>query len=218
MGFRSAAVMVACSFLLGTLFICAIVDIPVLFGPQPPTHDSLDKAERFYYALWTGPLAVRTLLHVMMVVITAAICLKLADGTDSALYFDGGSVLLLIMGIALYTTVTVPTLEAISESFVSPKKAYPLNPSLLFSFQNMISKTPLSAEQIAGMTTEPLTALERAESIGVLCASNALSVLALAGILLLQSGQWYAEAWERNALLAEDRRLAAVAEARRKAQ
>jgi len=113
MGFKEAAVLAPVSFCLGILFICLTVDQKLLWGEL--TEETINNGFQFYTTFFNAPLAIKGLLHSMMGFGMLGLVVKLHKWDDSAMYFDGSSLVAYVFGLCVYLTVTVPGLQTIVE-------------------------------------------------------------------------------------------------------
>ncbi|KAF7430601.1 hypothetical protein PC9H_006309 [Pleurotus ostreatus] len=111
MGFRQAAVLSTVSFFLGVLFICFTVDHRLLYTEL--TQEAIQDGFIFYTTFFNAPPAIKALLHAMVGVGVVGLISKLHKWDDSAMFFDGTSLAAYVFGIAVYITVTIPTLRTI---------------------------------------------------------------------------------------------------------
>ncbi|GAA5851801.1 hypothetical protein JCM5353_006880 [Sporobolomyces roseus] len=224
MGFLTSSALVSSSFLLGNLFTGLLWDCNVLFGlTEPISHATIEAIESYYLTWWNGPMAVKMFLHVMVTLkfgndrcsysSSPRIVAKFARYTETAYYFSGGSILMLILTASLYIVITVPSIRTIA--------ADPLNKALLvhsgediFSrFQTyfvkrgsgtLAERARETAKRVAQLG--PMTWDERVMHVQVLCAANVLAMGLLVGVVLLQASEWYVEEDLRNETIAELRK------------
>jgi len=111
MGFRQAAVLSSAGFLLGILFVCFAIDHRLLFTNF--TEQDVADGFQFYSMFYNAPPAIKMLLHSMVGVGLIGLIGKLHKWDEAAVFFDGSSLAAYIFGIALYLTVTVPSLRTI---------------------------------------------------------------------------------------------------------
>jgi len=111
MGFRGAAVLSATSFFLGVQFICFNVDHRILYGKL--TDDVVEDGFQFYTTFFNAPPAIKALLHGLMGVGIIALLSKLHKWDESAMFFDGSSIVAYVFAISVYITVTIPALRTI---------------------------------------------------------------------------------------------------------
>ncbi|KAJ6625023.1 Shr3 amino acid permease chaperone [Mycena sp. CBHHK59/15] len=111
MGFRQAAVLGPVCFFLGVLFICFNIDHHVLWGAH--TAETVADGFQFYTTFFNAPPAIKAMLHGMIGVVLIGLVAKLHTWDDSAMFFDGSSLVVVVFGLAVYLTVTVPTLRTI---------------------------------------------------------------------------------------------------------
>lgn len=117
MGFRQGAVLASCSFFLGVLFICFFVDYRILH--QPLTDDIIEDGFQFYATFFNAPPAIKALLHGFIGVGILGLVAKLHAWNDSAVLFDGSSLAAYVFAVAVYLSVTIPSLRTI----VTPAEA-----------------------------------------------------------------------------------------------
>ncbi|KAF8998600.1 Shr3 amino acid permease chaperone [Cyathus striatus] len=108
MGFRQAAVLAPVCFFLGVLFICFNVDHKILWTEL--TDDVVADGFQFYTTFFNAPPAIKALLHGMMGVGLIGLVSKLHNWDESAIFFDGSSLVTFVFAIAVYLTVIIPTL------------------------------------------------------------------------------------------------------------
>ncbi|KAJ7460548.1 Shr3 amino acid permease chaperone [Mycena latifolia] len=111
MGFRQAAVLGPVCFFLGVLFICFNIDHRVLWGGL--SEDTVEDGFQFYTTFFNAPPAIKAMLHGMVGVLLLGLVSKLHAWDDSAMFFDGSSLVAVVFGLAVYMTVVVPTLRTI---------------------------------------------------------------------------------------------------------
>jgi len=111
MGFRGAAVLAATSFFIGVQFICFNVDHRILYSPL--TDEVVNDGFQFYTTFFNAPPAIKALLHALMGVAIASLLAKLHTWDETAMFFDGSSIAAYILTIAVYLTVTIPSLRTI---------------------------------------------------------------------------------------------------------
>ncbi|KAG8900757.1 hypothetical protein FRB99_005771 [Tulasnella sp. 403] len=113
MGYRNAIVLSTTSFFLGVLFISFNVDYRLLY--LPPTPEAAQAGFQFYTTFYNAPVAVKTLLHALVGIDILALILKLNKWDESALFFDGSSLVALMAAVILYLSVTVPGVRTITQ-------------------------------------------------------------------------------------------------------
>ncbi|TFY80954.1 hypothetical protein EWM64_g3059 [Hericium alpestre] len=111
MGFRQAAVLSSVCFFLGVLFACFNVDHRVLFVTL--SDETVEDGFQFYTTFFNAPPAIKALLHGMMGVTVLALIGKVHKWDESAMFFDGGSLVIFIFCISVYTAVVVPALRTV---------------------------------------------------------------------------------------------------------
>ncbi|GBE86393.1 Secretory component protein [Sparassis crispa] len=113
MGYRQAAVLAADCFCLGVLFICFNVDYRVLFTPL--TDDVVRDGFEFYKTFYNAPSGIKALLHAVMGVGALGLLGKLGKWDESAMFFDGSSLVAWVCAIAVYLTVGVPATRTVAD-------------------------------------------------------------------------------------------------------
>jgi hypothetical protein len=111
MGFRQGAVLASCSFFLGVLFICFFVDYRILH--QELTEEIIEDGFQFYATFFNAPPAIKAVLHGFMGVGILGLVAKLHKYDESAIFFDGSSLVAYIFAVAVYLAVSVPSLRTI---------------------------------------------------------------------------------------------------------
>lgn len=96
--------------------------------------------------------------------------IKLFRPSEANFLFDGASLILYIIGVAVYISNIVKGLRTVSSGF-------------WHSEEFKAAEGRFDGEIVLG----------REDSLKVLAASNTILALVLVGILVLQAGQWYAE-------------------------
>ncbi|CAH7665851.1 Shr3 amino acid permease chaperone [Phakopsora pachyrhizi] len=114
--FSTSILLSSVGFLLGTLFMALITDHGLLYTGQRTTSEAYLRAEHFYLTLWTSPLAVKALFHIVLLTPIFTLSIRLSRFTQSALYFDGISLLLSLIVLGLYTGSTIPNLRKLASS------------------------------------------------------------------------------------------------------
>ena len=108
--------------------------------------------------------------------------------------FDGSSLILYSVGVVVYLTNIVKGLEAVAAG--------------KFTVPGTFAATSADAAG-GGVGEDAVSDLVKEDSLRTLAASNTILALVLIGVLVLQSGQWYAEKRE-----SKDREAWALKDAR----
>ncbi|KAI5453582.1 Protein csh3 [Naganishia albida] len=198
MGFLQSTILGSISFLLGIVFVCQIPDIPLLY--RAPTPRALENAYTFYLMWFDAPRAVKAVLHAALGLPLLPLIAKLNGWSESAVFFDGSSLVLHVAALIIYLTIHIPNIRTI------------LTEDRLQALQNASSGSfNLFARSSGGEAVFTVaTAEQQEEAVRVLAAGNALIGLCLLGILLMQAGQEYARQQEEREQLKIDLRTAAV--------
>ncbi|KAJ7180428.1 Shr3 amino acid permease chaperone [Mycena filopes] len=136
MGFAAAVVSACCAFFLGVLYICLNIDHRVLWGDLTP--DTIEDGFQFYTTFFNAPPAIKALLHGMVGVIFLGLIAKLHVWDDSAMFFDGSSIVSLIFALSLYLTVVVPALRTIVTPLEEETRSDRIQAMQLLSAANII--------------------------------------------------------------------------------
>ncbi|EKD04447.1 hypothetical protein A1Q2_01223 [Trichosporon asahii var. asahii CBS 8904] len=179
MGFASNIVIGSTAFLLGMVFMCQVVDIPLLYIPV--TREAIDNAYAFYEMWYEAPGAVKALFHAVLALPLLTLLFKLHKWNESAKFFDGSAIALQLAVVVLYLSVHIQSLRTFLPDAKSTWTLLPQPPPL----------------------TEPITEDDKIEAVRVLAAGNALVGILLIGVLGMQIGQEYAgnmEALEQKAI------------------
>jgi hypothetical protein len=90
MPFTTTIILASISFLLGLIFVCQTVDIPLLYRPEL-TPKAIEDAYTFYAIWWEAPGACKAVLHTALALPIFPLAWKLHKWTESAMFFDGTS-------------------------------------------------------------------------------------------------------------------------------
>jgi xanthosine utilization system XapX-like protein len=112
MAFKQAAVLAPVSFFLGVLFICFNVDHKLLFTEY--TNEAVEDGFLFYTTFFNAPPAIKALLHGLIGIGLVGLVAKLHAWSESAMFFDGSSLVAYVFSIALYLSVVIPSLRTIA--------------------------------------------------------------------------------------------------------
>ncbi|KAK0553789.1 Phosphatidylinositol N-acetylglucosaminyltransferase GPI3 subunit [Tilletia horrida] len=189
MGFRAGFVLSSAFFLYGVLFLCSIVDFPLVYYEWKPS--AADEAEVFYLSFFRAPSAVHALMHGMVFLGLIGLLAKLHRWSEVAKYYDGGSLALFVAAICMYLGVCLPNVRLLSD---------PSNVKLIAK-SSILTQRRMEADSIARAAgldppesideTSPLSPDERIQSLRVIAASNTIIMILLAGVVLLQAAEWY---------------------------
>ncbi|PFH46113.1 hypothetical protein AMATHDRAFT_70626 [Amanita thiersii Skay4041] len=142
MGFKQAAVLASVSFFLGVLFICFNVDHKLLWTEL--TEETVNDGFQFYTTFFTSPPAIKALLHGMVGVGLIGLLSKLHQWDESAMFFDGSSLVAYVFAIAVYITVTIPTLRTIATPLSSETQDMRIEAIRVLSAGNVIMMIALT--------------------------------------------------------------------------
>ncbi|KAJ9117827.1 hypothetical protein QFC20_000107 [Naganishia adeliensis] len=218
MGFLQSTILGSISFLLGIVFVCQIPDIPLLYRATTPA--ALENAYTFYLMWFDAPRAVKAVLHAALGLPLLPLIAKLNGWSESAVFFDGSSLVLHVAALIIYLTIHIPNIRTIRKlitqnpGFILIPKTVPatVTEDRLQALQNASSGAFNLFNKSSGAegVFTVATATEKEEAVRVLAAGNALIGLCLLGILMMQAGQEYARQQEEREQLKIDMRSAAV--------
>lgn len=123
---------------------------------------------------------------------------KLATFTESAFYFDGATLILLIFGFTLYISSLVTGLEALHPH----SKPTPW-PVLAYFVNQAKSEAASVVAPGSANAKEPMTPPQRNENLGVVAATVVLIGVCLVGVVVLQIGEWFAVKAQRKLVEAQ---------------
>ncbi|KND89524.1 Secretory component protein SHR3 [Tolypocladium ophioglossoides CBS 100239] len=158
-------------FFLGILFASFPYDFPLLWTKEPVTENYYDQLEAHLRFMHQSPPLIGRILNIMVSVGFFGLFIKLFRPSEANFLFDGASLILYTIGVAVYVSNIVKGLRTISSGLWESDE-----------FQKTHDGR-FEGEFILG----------REDSLRVLAASNTILALVLIGVLVLQAGQWYAE-------------------------
>ncbi|OAA49287.1 Shr3 amino acid permease chaperone [Metarhizium rileyi] len=157
-------------FFLGILFASFPYDFPLLWSKEPVPASYYDQIETHLKFVHQSPPLIGRMLNIIVSVGFLGLFIKLFRPSEANFLFDGASLILYTIGVAVYITNIVKGLRTMSSGYFDSEQ-----------FKN--AKARFEGEVILG----------REDSLRVLSASNTILALVLIGVLVLQAGQWYAE-------------------------
>ncbi|PHH86133.1 hypothetical protein CDD83_10684 [Cordyceps sp. RAO-2017] len=158
-------------FFLGILFASFPYDFPLLWTKDPVSDDYYDQLEAHLKFLHQSPPLIGRLLNIIVSVGFLGLFIKLFRPSEANFLFDGASLILYTIGVAVYISNIVKGLRTLSSGLWDSDE-----------FRHN-REGRFEGEFILG----------REDSLKVLAASNTILALVLIGVLVLQAGQWYAE-------------------------
>lgn len=161
----------ATCFFLGILFASFPYDFPLLWTKEPVTETYYDQLEAHLRFMHQSPPLIGRVLNIIVSVGFLGLFIKLFRPSEANFLFDGASLILYTIGVAVYVSNIVKGLRTISSGLWNSDEF---------------------AETRDGRF-EGEFILGREDSLKVLAASNTILALVLIGVLVLQAGQWYAE-------------------------
>ena len=176
MAFLQSIILGSTSFLLGLVFVCQIIDIPLLYHTHL-TESSLESAYAFYTMWYDAPKAVKALLHTALGIPLFAIVCKLHMWSESAVFFDGSCLVLHMASIIIYLTIHVPNLPVFGEYSLRDPSTRPSSSTLcllpihvVIRCENTVKSANVPYDANARVWNEE----EKQEAVRVLSAGNAL--------------------------------------------
>lgn len=112
----------------------------------------------------------------MILVGLGALIAKLYKPSESNMLFDGGSLVLFMVGVVIYISNIAKGLRIVDRGVYGV---------------GVEPEVPAEGEE--GSSVAETSVLGREDNLKVLSASNTILALVLLGVLVLQVGQWYAE-------------------------
>ncbi len=168
---RSSLSPLATCFFLGMLFAGFPYDFPLLWSKVTPDEGFFEMLEVHLRFLFASPPLISRMLNIMVFVAFAGMLIKLFRPSEANFLFDGASLILYVIAVAVYTSNIVKGLRTVSSDLWDTDE-----------FRETRT-TEVEGEFILG----------RQDSLRVMAASNTILALILIGVLVLQAGQWYAE-------------------------
>jgi len=185
MGVRVAGVILATSFLLGILFTHWIADSLTLWQ-SPLTDDHLRTAAIYYSLFATLPQWMTWVLLAVAALGAASLLASFKEGEAGNVMFDGASIFLYLCTLYVYWSSVLPNL---SEVFSKP---LPRTESIDVPFPDDLRQPTIE-----------------------LASSHLICSVALTGILLLQTGRYWADSEDRSEREQDEKEEAAEEERRR---
>ncbi|KAK0392628.1 hypothetical protein NLU13_2123 [Sarocladium strictum] len=177
-------------FFLGILFASFPYDYPLLWTKEPVSPEYYDQLATHLKFMHQSPPLIGRLLNIIVSVGFVGFFIKLFRPSEANFLFDGASLILYFIGVAVYIANIVKGLRTVSSG---------------------VWDDPTNRHSRAGEQPGE-TILGRDDSLKVLSASNTILALVLVGVLVIQAGQWYAEKRDMD----DDREEAEAAEKREK--
>ncbi|KAI4088094.1 MAG: hypothetical protein LQ344_006321 [Seirophora lacunosa] len=166
----------ATSFFLGILFSLFPYDYPLLWTASTTSEANFQTLEAHLRFLHNSPPVIPRILHIVISVGLLGFFIKLYKPSESNMLFDGASLVLYMCGFVVYMANIVKGLRVVSGG--------------KYDVKLVEGEVAVGARGVTG-GEEKL--LGRDDSLKVLAASNTILALVLVGVLVLQTGQWYAE-------------------------
>ncbi|KAH6650201.1 Shr3 amino acid permease chaperone [Chaetomium tenue] len=188
-------------FALGILFASFPYDFPLLWTSDPIPPSYLDHLETHLRFMHQAPPLIARMLHIIVFVGFLGFFIKLFRPSEANILFDGGSLMLYVIGAGVYLSNIVKGMRAVSQpGGLAAAEAEARAAGLM-------GAAPGGAAHHAGPVSGEVV-LGREDSLRVLSASHVILALVLVGVLVLQAGQWYAERKEADEVAQLDREAA----------
>ncbi|KAL2175931.1 Shr3 amino acid permease chaperone [Thermothelomyces heterothallicus CBS 202.75] len=200
-------------FALGILFASFPYDFPLLWTSDPIPPSFLDHLETHLRFMHQSPPLIARMLHIIVFVGFLGFFIKLFRPSEANVLFDGGSLILYVIGAGVYLSNIVKGMRAVSQpgglaaAETAARDAQdalraaaaaaasgagtgdaPGREGARYDYHYQHHSGPISGEVVLG----------REDSLRVLSASHVILALVLVGVLVLQAGQWYAERKEAD--------------------
>lgn len=159
-------------FFLGILFAQFPYDFPLLWTSAPVPDTYFDQVETHLRFLEGAPALISRMLNIMIALCFIGFFVKLYRPSESNVLFDGASLVLYVIAVGIYVTNISKGLRAASSGVWNAE-----------DFRGTLHSGPWTGEVF----------IDREDSLRVLAASNCILALVFVGVLVLQTGQWYAE-------------------------
>jgi disulfide bond formation protein DsbB len=137
------------------------------------------------------------MLHIIVFVGFLGFFIKLFRPSEANILFDGGSLMLYVIGAGVYLSNIVKGMRAVSQPGGLAAAEAEARAAGAFA-AHQLHAGPVSGEVVLG----------REDTLRVLSASHVILALVLVGVLVLQAGQWYAERKEADEVAQLDREAA----------
>ena len=151
-------------------------DFPLLWSREPIAPGFFDQLETHLRFMHQSPPLISRVLNIVLATVFSGFVVKMWRPSEANFLFDGASMILYLIVVAIYTSNTVKGLRAISAEIWNTEE------------WKETREGRVNGEIILG----------REDSLRVLSASNTILALVLIGVLVLQAGQWYAEKKDRE--------------------
>ncbi|KAH6619617.1 Shr3 amino acid permease chaperone [Chaetomium sp. MPI-SDFR-AT-0129] len=182
-------------FALGILFASFPYDFPLLWTSDPIPPSFLDHLETHLRLMHQSPPLIARMLHIIVFVGFLGFFIKLFRPSEANVLFDGGSLILYVIGAGVYLSNIVKGMRAVSQPGGLAAAEEQQKAAAAAGVAGTVYSGPLTGEVVLG----------REDSLRVLSASHVILALVLVGVLVLQAGQWYAERKEADEVAKLDR-------------
>ena len=168
---------------VGILYITSTYDYPLLFQ-NGFTAEDVEKSARFYLSVYHAPLSVKVLIHSVFAIGMIGIVAKIIRWGEEDKYFGSISLLLYFSSLLMYVSIEIPNMRVLARP----------------TERNIVNRAVYDADdkrKLENYEFYPLTSRERVSVVQVIGATNVIITALLAGVLLMQVGEWYATRLDR---------------------
>ncbi|KAL7340888.1 Proteophosphoglycan ppg4, partial [Rhodotorula toruloides] len=182
--------------------VCLLWDSTVLYGLTAPiSEETIEAVENYYLTWWNGGMAVKSFMHIVMVVLFLSLIAKWArKGSETAYYFSGASIVALVVCAALYITVTLPSIRHIAKdpfnksALILPGEDFFTRMQQWLADRNSGTLGNRARENMKLLANiEPMDWMQRVQHVQVMSAANTIIAVLLVGVVVLQVSEWYVE-------------------------
>ncbi|KAG7292576.1 hypothetical protein NEMBOFW57_002611 [Staphylotrichum longicolle] len=181
-------------FILGILFASFPYDFPLLWTSDPLPPSFLDHLETHLRLLHQSPPLIARMLHIIVFVGFLGFFIKLFRPSEANVLFDGGSLMLYVIGAGVYLSNIVKGLRAVSQ----PGGLAAVDKAAAVASAGAVAGAGAEGGRVHHGPISGQVVLGREDTLRVLSASHVILALVLVGVLVLQAGQWYAERKEAD--------------------
>ena len=168
---------------VGILYITSTYDYPLLFQNGFTAEDA-EKSASFYLSVYHAPLSVKVLIHSVFAIGMIGIVAKIIRWGEEDKYFGSISLLLYFSSLLMYVSIEIPNMRVLARP----------------TERNIVNRAVYDADdkrKLENYEFYPLTSRERVSVVQVIGATNVIITALLAGVLLMQVGEWYATRLDR---------------------
>jgi hypothetical protein len=144
----------------------------------------VEKSASFYLSVYHAPLSVKVLIHSVFAIGMIGIVAKIIRWGEEDKYFGSISLLLYFSSLLMYVSIEIPNMRVLARP----------------TERNIVNRAVYDADdkrKLENYEFYPLTSRERVSVVQVIGATNVIITALLAGVLLMQVGEWYATRLDR---------------------